>query len=254
MEYMRGWRAMRQDPDGSSKVGVACLLLLSATVIPIVGQVALMGWTTLMMRRAVSGQDTPLPELRLDFGYLGKLMGVGFKAFLAQMLYSLPLFAVLMVTFCCFYVGGVMVTVTAARSAGDPGVGGAGFLVVALIFMVLYPILMIVGSLPLHVALLRAELMDDISAAIRPKEVLGTTRMLFKELLIGNLVVGLLGFALVMGGLALCYIGAFPAAVVAMIISTYWRAEVYRVYLEKGGAPLPIGALDVAPKEQPVRF
>ena len=50
MQYLRGWRAMRQDPEWTSKVGVGILLML----IPIVGPFALYGWQTLLLRRVAS--------------------------------------------------------------------------------------------------------------------------------------------------------------------------------------------------------
>jgi hypothetical protein len=256
MDYMRGWRALRQDPNWMSKVGIACVLLLSAMCIPIVGQVALMGWNTLMFRRAVSGQDSPLPDLTFDFDYLGKLLGVGFKAFLARLLWSLPLVGVFMVMFCCFYVGIGVFAVGAGAAAqsggGEPGAGmGLGMMCMMIAFIIVYPVVMIVGSFPVQIAMIRAELTDDVGSSVRPKDVLAMTKLLFKELLIGSFVMGLIGMVAGVFGIVTLYIGLFPAIAVVMVIQTYWRAELYRVYLEKGGAPLPVGPLDVPRPQQP---
>ena len=74
MEYLRGWRAMRQDPQWTNKVLIASVLALSAMCIPVFGQLVLTGWAALMLRRAVSGQDSPLPRMDFDFDYFMKLL------------------------------------------------------------------------------------------------------------------------------------------------------------------------------------
>lgn len=237
---------MRQDPEWMGKVGIGSLVMLSAMCIPVFGQLVLLGWTTLMARRAVSGQDTPLPRLDFDFDYFGKLLPVGFKTFLARLLWSLPLMALIMGSVCCMYAAaGVLVAV--ASSSGDDGgaVAGVGMVCLAVGFLFVYPVVVIGFSMPMRVAVMRAELTGDINAAMRIKEVIDTTKLLFKELFIGSFVMGLIGMVAVTFGLVTLYIGLFPAIVVMQIINAYWQAELYRVYLEKGGQPLAIGPLDV---------
>lgn len=247
MEYLRGWRALRQDPTWMRKVGIGSVLFLSAMCIPIVGQVALLGWCTLMLRRAVSGQDAPLPDLSLDFDYLGKLLGVGFKAFLARLVWSLPLIGLVFVGYLCLVFGMMGAAAAGAAAGGESGAGLGGMAAMCAMvgFMIVFPVLVMVGSFPVHIAMLRAELTDDVGGAMRPREVLAMTKLLFKELLIGSFVMSLIGMVAGMFGLVTLYIGLFPAAIIAMVIGTYWRAELYRAYLEKGGQPLPIGPLDV---------
>lgn len=250
MNYLRGWRALRQDPDWIRKTGIATVLVLSSMCVPIVGQVTLLGWCTLALRRAVSGQDSPLPELSFDFDYLGKLLGIGFKAFLARLLWSLPLVPVLMAFGCCIYFGAIaaaMGTFQGAQSGGDgPAFGRAFGALVMVVVLVCYPLIAIVGSLPVHVAMLRAELSDDVSSAVRPRDVLAMTKLLWKELLVGMLVMSLFGLIATLFGLVTLYLGLLPAMTVLTILQTYWRAELYGVYLEKGGPPLPVGPLEVS--------
>lgn len=249
MQYLRGWRALRSDPQWLGKVGVGSLVMLIATCIPIVGQIVLVGWSTLMLRRAVSGQDTPLPRLDFDFHYLMKLFNVGFKAFLAQLLWSLPLYAIAFGSVCCLYAG--MGGALAAVGATGGGTGtelrvffGVMCLGVGLIFAA--GAVALASMMPMVVAVMRAEISDDVSAAMRFKEVIDTTRLIWKELLTGLLMLGLIWYAAVVFiGIFTLYVGLFPGAVIFRVIVTYWQAELYQAYLRKGGQPLPIGPLDV---------
>ena len=254
MRYLRGWDAIRSDPDGTNKVLMASLLVFCGLIVPIVGpillQMVLLGWNAIMLRRAVSGQDAPLPKIDFDFDYLGKLMQHGFKAWLARMIWSLPIMLFAMVSMCCLYVtiGGAMMSLTVGAATGDElgaGLGGIGGMCMMFAFVVLYPICMFGMQMPLHVAVTRAEITDDVNQAMRFKDVLSMTKLLVKELLVGQIVMALIGFPLVLIGELMCLVGIFPAVVVLNVLMTYWHAELYRVYLEKGGEPLPVGALTV---------
>src|SRR5690606_17782082 len=98
---------------------------------------------------------------------------------------------------------------------------------------------------PMQIAVLRAELADDVNAAMRFKEVMSMTRMLLKELIVGYFVMTAVGMVGGLFGLITLYIGLFPAIIVLNVIGTYYHAELYKAYLEKGGQPLPVGPLDV---------
>jgi hypothetical protein len=236
MEYLRGWRALRQDPQWMGKVGIGSLLTLS---IPVVGQMVLMGWNSVALRRAISGQDSPLPRLEFDFDYLTKLLGVGFKPFLAQMLWSMPIVGVLFVGYCCM-AGAVM----GAAAAGSDAGGILGLLLSLASGLVMIGGMFLMGMV-LQVGVLRAEVADDIGESLKLKEVLGMTRLLFTELLVGSFVLGLLTMVGGMFAGFTLYLALFPVLVVLGVINTYYRAELYRVYLEKGGEPLPVGPLTV---------
>lgn len=244
MQHLRGWRALRQDPDWLKKLVIAGVISL----VPIVGPIVITGWTSLMLRRAVSGQDTPLPRLDFDFDYLGKLLNTGFKGFLAQLLWSLPMMAVLMATFCCFYIA---MFGMAAGLRGDEDAMGLGMVCLVGGLMIVYPVLAIAAGLPMVVAILRAELTDDVAPAMRFKDVFAMTRLMAKELIVGQLVLLLVGVVAMIFSVVTLYLGLLPAMAALQVIHAYWRAELYKSYLEKGGEPLVVGPLDVTPPQQP---
>lgn len=238
MEYLRGWRALRNDPQWMMKVLVGTVL----TFIPVVGPIVLTGWRALMLRRAVSGQDAPLPKLEFDIEYLKQLLMAGFKGFLAQLLWSLPL----VVVFMGAYLGCILSAFAVVASTGGGDEAGVAMICVALAFCIIVPVLIIAATLPLNIATLRAELTDDVGAAMRFKEVFAMTRLMMKELIVGQIVLMMLAFfVLVPFAVITLGIGLYPGAIVMQVVSAYWLAQIYERYLEKGGEPLPIGPLDV---------
>lgn len=254
MEYLRGWRAIKSDPEGFRKVGMGALMVLCGMFIPVAGplllQMVLLGWASLMLRRAVSGQDAPLPRLEFDIDYLKLLIEDGFKAFLVRLIWSLPMTAIIMASMCCMYAAmfGMMATAGVGAQAGGEvgaGIGGLAGMCMMLGFWFALVVLLQVVQMPLHMALIRVELTGDLNQGMRFKEVLDMTKMVFKELFFGQLVMGFIGFGCVLTGELMCFVGLFPAVIVMHVLMTFWHAEVYKVYLSKGGEPLPVGPLAV---------
>lgn len=250
MDYLRGWRALRNDPQWVGKILTATVVLLTAMCIPVVGQIVLIGWMALMLRRAVSGQDTPLPRMDFDFDYLSKLLNVGFKGFLAQLLWSLPLYLLGFAWACCFYagmlgMGGFMAAGAASGGEAGAGLGALGSLCMMGGLFLAWFVMIFAVAMPMQIAIIRAELTDDVNAALRFKEVIEMTKMLWKELLVGFFVMSLIGMVATFGGMLLLFVGMYPAMIIMMVIQAYWRAELYQAYLKKGGQPLAIGPLDV---------
>lgn len=245
IEYLRGLRILRSDPDWLSKIGVGSLLLLSSMIIPIVGQVALQGWVALTLRRAAAGHAEPLPRLDLDFDYLGKLLGSGFKAFIVSFLWTLPAGFLVGGGVACIYIGFVMSIIGGAQ-AGDAG-AGLGFGMICLLGAGI-PVLMLLGvllSLPAQMAVIRAEVSDDLNQGLQFGEVLDMTKRVFRELLIGSLVLAAVQAAFVVVSLPLCYLPLLPSMIAIMIARAHLGAQLYQLYLERGGQPIPVGSLDM---------
>lgn len=257
MQYLRGWRALRQDPDGTTKLLWASLIAMTMFCIPVLGQIVLMGWTGLMLRRAVSGQDAPLPRLDFDFDYMTKLLTPGFKPFLARLIWSMPIVFIVLIFYFCMGLGmfSLMAGVAAgAQAGGEAGAGvGAvfGFLLMGLGFVVFF-LLIIFMNFVMMIVSLRVNITDDLNSSFKFGEVLKMTRMLLWELVAGSFVMYFIWLGIAFVSAFTLFLLLLPGAVVMMIIMTYWHAELYRRYLEKGGQPLPIGPLAVEGGDIPV--
>lgn len=257
MEYFRGFRAIRQDAEWKGKILVGSLLFLSSVMVPIVGQVALLGWAALITRQAVqrNGAEGPLPRLDFDFGWLGKLVGIGFKPFLVNLLWRMPIAILIGGAIGCLYTAAIVAAI-GAGSARQGGGGGGGapaviFIVFGVVMLVLIP-LSILAQAPAQVAMVRTEVTDDMNAGFKIRDVLSMTRLVLKELIIGNLVIAAVSIPLVLVGMIACYIGIFPVAVVLQIVYAHFLAQIYQLYLERGGEPLNLAPdPDVAPGPAP---
>ena len=82
MDFGRSFSFVFEDSDWLKKIGLMALV----TLIPIVGQLVLIGWGIEIIRRVVRGNDLPLPDL--DFG---EQLADGFKVFVIGLVYSLPI-------------------------------------------------------------------------------------------------------------------------------------------------------------------
>lgn len=241
MEYLRGLRRLREDPDWLSKIGVGSLILLTGAMIPFLGQIVLTGWGAVTVRRAVAGQEQPLPRLDLDFDHLGKLLGTGFKAFLAQMIWGIPAAVLIVTGILCLYAGAIMTVVGGAAAGGDGG--AAGGLAMLCAFGVGYPLLLlfaILVGLPAQMAAIRAELTDDLNAALQFAGVLEMTKLVFRELVIGSLVLVFVQWVFMVGSMFLCGLPLLPAMVAMIVARAHFAAQLYELYLQRGGQPLEL--------------
>ncbi|MGF1467698.1 MAG: DUF4013 domain-containing protein [Sandaracinaceae bacterium] len=247
MEYLRGVRVLRSDPNVGSKLLYGSLLVFVAGIIPLLPALVLNGWNALAMRRAAQNDDT-LPRLDLDFDYYGKLLPIGFKVFIANLLWGLPLALIIPVCGCSGWFATLTMAGVGAQGGGEAG--GLAAVCAGIGFSVILIPLFIVLALPIQVAVIRVSLTDDLNSALRLGEVVAMTRMLVRELLVATVVMFGIGLVLALATMITCGLAAIPGAVVIGVIQTYLSAEVYDQYLEKGGEPLPIGPTDYPPADQ----
>lgn len=247
MDYLKGYKVVRSDPDWAKKVLIGALLFFSTMIIPVVGQVVLVGWQALIMRRAVNGEDEPLPRLELDMDYLGKLLGIGFKGFIVRFLWSIPAMMLGFGIFLCIYIGAFAVGIGASEATGSGGSVGLAMVCCVGAALLLWVPLMVLLTIPANVAAMRAELTDDINQGLRFKEVLDFTKVMFKPLFAGSLALWVVGLGLGIVGMLLCYVGVFPVVVLGMVAQAHLMAQVYRRWVEQGGEALQVAATDVPP-------
>ena len=87
MEFSRAFSYVFEDSDWFKKIALAALVSL----IPIVGQIFLIGWALEITSRVIKNDPMPLPDL--DFG---ENLGKGFKAFVVGLVYAIPIFVLML--------------------------------------------------------------------------------------------------------------------------------------------------------------
>lgn len=243
MDYFRGYRTFRSDPEWTSKMFVGAALALLGGFIPILPGVALQGWAAFVIRRAAHGIETPLPRLDFDFDYLGKLLDPGFKGFIVRLLWSFPASMLFGIFFMCGYFGVVVALGGSVEAGGDAG-GFAALCCFGTASLMMIP-LYIAMLMPASVAAMRCELTNNLNEGMKFGEVIAMTRLMFRELFIGSLLIGLAQAALGLCSLLLCYVPLPFVIWLGVYVNACFHADIYKAYLAKGGAPLALASPDL---------
>jgi hypothetical protein len=190
MKFGDAFTFVFQDPDWFKKIIIPGLVGL---LIPIIGQIFLLGWALKITLNVIRNNPNPLPEM--DFG--GDL-GRGFKAWVVGLVYSIPMIV--------FYLP-IMILSFIASESGDQSmavvvaIAGAcfGFL------MFLYGIVM---GLMLPAAYARVAVEDTIGAGLAFGEVFRLVKnnlVTYLLILVGVVAASFIGS---LGSIA-CFVGIF---------------------------------------------
>jgi len=209
MNFGQAFTFAFEDPDWAKKIIIPALIGL----IPLIGQIFLIGWG-LNVTRAVIRQDSrPLPDL--DFG---KQLGDGFKAFVVGLVYAIPaiLLSIPIVIVSLITSDGSMNedTVTALVSIVSICCNGLIFLY-ALVMAFVLPAAY--GNMIVN---------DSIGAGLRFSEVFGLVRAAPGAYLL-SLLGGFLASLIAQLGIIACGIGVVLTMAYAMVINGHLYGQAY---------------------------
>jgi hypothetical protein len=209
MDFGKAFTYPFQDPDWAKKIIIPGLVML----IPILGQIVVLGWMLEIVRRVIRRDPAPLPEL--DFG---KNLSDGFKGFLISLVYAIP---------------AIIFSIPPAIANSVLASGGSdteSFAPVAVILMVCCYGLLFIYSLALNLiapaALANFVATDNMSAAFRFSEIFGLVRSAigpYLMVLVGVILSGMIGG---LGSIA-CFIGVFLTYAYAMAINGHLYGQAY---------------------------
>lgn len=184
MDFGLAFSFVSHDPDWLKKILINGLIGL----IPVVGQLYLLGWGLETARRVVQQEPYPLPEVNF-----GGWLGHGFRAFVVSLVYSLPIWLFMAPMFLVAIAGGLfnLDEDTMGTLVGITGVCGILPTIVYGIFM----------SLLLMPALTMTTLERSIQAGLR-------FRAAFRLLRDG------------LGGYLLAWVGTMVAAMVLSLVTS----------------------------------
>jgi hypothetical protein len=215
-------------------------------LIPFIGQIVLKGW----LITGFWGRDDDRPESFPDFDFnkFGKYLERGLWPFLVTLVTSLVLgmvFAVFMVPFAM-----IMSLLSGGSHGHENGCVGA-FMAM---FMFFFYIMMIVAIVFLITPLvLRASITQDFGQSFDFAFVKRFVSLVWKEILLSALFQIVVSMALVcLGALVLC-VGMYFAVVPAYFCWIHLQKQLYRLYLSRGGEPVPPSPKlrDLAPPATP---
>lgn len=221
--------------------------------IPVVGPIAFAGYSVRLLKHMVTtGDDRNLPHLD---GF-GDLMGLGMMPFLLSMLWSFPL------VFLVYAYIGIAALVVLAGSVGagaalsamgmDADASALVALAVAVVLgsaaTILMFVLMFLVSYPLQAMNTFVDLTGKIEYGWNVKLVKTYLRTLRPEyrraffgLMLGNFVMFCIAMAFSILTLGIGYLPVLMLMMVCMAFaSSHVQAQLYRIYLARGGEPLPL--------------
>jgi hypothetical protein len=211
MDFGKAFSFPFQDPDWAKKILIPALVFL----IPIVGQIIVLGWALDITRRVIHREERPLPEL--DFG---KNLADGFKGFIISLVYAIPAIILALPP--------AIVNTATASSVDSSNSNGLGPL--AIIVMVCCYGLLFLYSLAMYVILPAAlgnfVATENMSAGFRFSEVFGLVRTApgaYLMVLLGMIIAGFIGG---LGAIA-CIIGVLATYAYAMAIEGHLYGQAY---------------------------
>jgi hypothetical protein len=210
------------------------LLLAGVCVfIPFIGQIVIKGW----LITGFWGRDDERPETfpEFDFSNFGKYLERGLWPFLVTLVTSL----VLGMACAVFFVP--VALISSALTAGSHGHENGCVGAVIAIFMIFFYMVMFVAIMfVLTPLMLRASITQDFGQAFNFTFVKRFVSLVWKEILFSSLFAMVAGMALMcIGAVALC-VGAYFALVPAYFCLMHLHKQLYRLYLSRGGEPIPV--------------
>jgi hypothetical protein len=210
MDFGKAFTFVFDDPDWLKKVAINALIGL----IPLIGQIYLLGWGLEVARRVAMRSGTPLPDV--DFGtYLGH----GFKAFVVTLVYTVPAFVIAIP---------MVVVAAVAENAGlDRDIANIILLIINLgggLLILLYSLVM---GLLLPAALTRAVVFGSIRDGLQFGQVFGLVRaapVAYLLTLIGALLAATL--ASLLGSLA-CGVGIIFTMAYQQVVTGHFYGQAY---------------------------
>jgi Protein of unknown function (DUF4013) len=211
------------------------LLLAGVCVfIPFIGPIVIKGWII----GGLWGRDDERPEAfpDFDFGQFGKYLERGLWPFLVMLVSGVAIGMVLAI----ILIPAALVTTAVTHGTNENGCVAA----IMALFMFCFYIVVIVAMLFLVTPLtLRATLTQDFAQSFNIPFVKRFASLMWKEILLTALFQVVASAVLgALGALALC-IGIYFATVIIYFSWLHLHKQLYRLYLSRGGEPIPVSPM-----------
>jgi hypothetical protein len=222
------------------------LLLAGVCVfIPFVGPIVIKGW----LITGFWGRDEERPETFPDFDFnnFGKYLERGVWPFLVTLVSSIGLGIVLGILVVPF----AIICSFATAGTHDNGCVGA---IVALLMFFIYLVAILAMLLVVTPLTLRASITQDFAQSFNFAWVKKFAALMWKEILLSGLFLIAVGALLMaVGALVLC-VGMYFALVPVYFCWMHLHKQLYRLYLSRGGEPVPVSPKlrDLLPPAPPV--
>ena len=231
LQYMAAIRYTFDNPEWFVSMVMTCVCLF----IPVLGQVAIWGFVFEVLEALHRQPDCTYPKF--DLKRFGAYCTRGVWPFVLLQAVQVTLQLILQLPIQFSFQGMVMLLVT------NPQVG-AIVLAIGLPLILLFLLALAIGvSLFTAPVLLRAGLTQDFRQVFYWPWIKGYLRRMWVEEVLSALFLLVATAVLLPLGCLLFCVGALGASVVLLIAGAHMRWQLYEIYLEKGGEPIPLHPL-----------
>jgi hypothetical protein len=233
IEYLRSYNYIFENPNWVQNVLWGALCALSTVLIPVLGQLVVMGYVYECIQVLFQTRGRQYPDF--DFNRLGEYLSRSIGPFVVSIVLVVPMVLLLYAGMFAIGIGAVAAGAAAGEEVG-PIIGAVvffgGLAAMVLAFQVV--------QFLLHIMMLKAGLQQDIAAGFDIGWALDFFRRTWVEIILTTLFLGLTGMiVLLLSGLMLC-VGMFAGIVVIMLAQAYVWYQLYALYLTRGGQPIPL--------------
>ena len=215
MDFAKAFSFPFQDPDWVKKVGTAALVFL----IPVIGQMIVLGWGLEITRRVITDHPEPLPDWSDFSGYLSR----GFQVSVVSLAYALP--AILL--FICGQLGSIGLTFVTGNSNSNlimSLVTGVSILLSCLMIIIFLAISFVI---PVAEGVLAET--GDMKSAFHFTEIFGLLKAAPGAYLFVILGSALAGMVLAPIGMIVCFVGMFISAAFIITIRSHLTGQAYKI-------------------------
>ena len=224
-QQVRYWTAYRF-VFGSPKAWTNLLLGGVCMLIPVAGPMVLVGYLIGVLAFTLPDERSGYPDF--DFGRFVEYLTAGIWPFLVSLIATV---AVIIPIYVVFGIG--VFAVIAAKPTG-PLLG-----VLIALGVVLFVVAWIGMLLVIEPVLIRAALLREFNGVFDFPWIKDFLRRTWRESLLSMLFLLSTSIPLVIVGYALCLVGIYPALALATFARWHLTFQVYRIYLARGGTPVP---------------
>jgi hypothetical protein len=233
MKYIYAYKFLFESPNWLMNLLASSICQL----VPIVGQMVFFGYAYEIVEALHRQKDARYPDF--DTNRLLDYLKRGVWPFIVRLIVGVLLAPIIMLFYSCF-LAGVLVTPEKAR-------GPAAFLLIAVFYLAIFVLatLIVLVLLPLS---LRAGLTQDLGQTFSMAFVKDFVTRVWKEMILQQLFLLVTSLVLGIAGLLLCFIGVYAAAGLIAFAECHLVYQLYEIYLERGGTPIPLKTEPAAPQ------
>jgi hypothetical protein len=200
--------------------------------IPLIGPIVIKGW----LITGFWGRDDERPETfpDFDFNHFGKYIERGLWPFLVTLVSS----TVITMAVCVIVVPTTIIFTILGANDRNPAAGCA-IAVLAIVLVIVYVVLLLGMMLLLTPLTIRASITQEFATSFNVAFIKRFIALTWKEIVIASLFLVLVSLLFTAIGLIVLCVGTSFAVVPVYFCWVHLHKQLYRLYLSRGGEPVP---------------